>query len=41
MHEPPEPEEKPAFMARLLLTASPFLLLALLVTLDRCGGPAG
>jgi hypothetical protein len=41
MDVPPEPEEKAPFLGRLLLAASPFILLALFLGLDRCGGPGG
>jgi len=38
MEPPPEPEDKAPLLARFLLTAFPFALLALLLGLDRCGG---
>ena len=41
MTEPPESETRTPALSRLLLAASPFLLLALLFGLDRCTGTGG
>ncbi len=41
MTEPPESETRAPALSRLLLVASPFLLLALLFGLDRCTGTSG
>jgi hypothetical protein len=41
MTEPPESETRAPALSRLLLVASPFLLLALLFGLDRCSGSGG
>jgi hypothetical protein len=41
MTEPPEPETRAPALSRLFLVAFPFLLLALLLVLDRCTGVGG
>ena len=41
MTEPPESETRAPALSRLLLVASPFLLLALLFGLDRCSSSGG